>query len=75
VRKHDFLNISYYDYSYWVESDSQVHLDEDNNWDEDGEHYIEAGERHVHVENDNSHWLDILQVCERIVDDVTKAKS
>jgi len=72
VRKHDFLHISYYDYSYWVESESQVHMDEDGQWDEDGEHYIEAGERHVHVEDDNSHWLDIVLVCERIVNDVIK---
>ena len=69
VRKHDFLHIDYYDYSYWVESDSPVHVN-DGSWDEDGKHYIDASDRHIHEEDDNSHWLDIVWVCERIVSDV-----
>ena len=70
VRKHDFLTLEYDDYDYWIESSSPVHMDEDGQWDEDSDYYIDAGMRHVHVQPDNSHWLDIVEVCERIVNDV-----
>ena len=72
VRKHDFLTLEYDDYDYWIESSSSVHMDEDGQWDEDSDYYIDAGMRHVHVQPDNSHWLDIVEVCERIVNDVIK---
>ena len=72
VRKHDFLTLEYDDYDYWIESSSPVHMDEDGQWDEDSDYYIDAGMRHVHVQPDNSHWLDIVEVCERIVNDVIK---
>ena len=73
VKKHDFLTVEYDDYDYWVESSSPVHMDEDGQWDEDSDNYIDAGMRHVHVQPDKSHWLDILEVCERIVNDHKKA--
>ena len=72
VRKHDFLTLEYGDYDYWIESSSPVHMDKDGQWDEDSDYYIDAGDRHIHVEDDNSHWLDIVNVCERIVNDVIK---
>ena len=75
VRKHDFLTIEYSDHEYWVESNSPVHMNEHGEWDEDSDYYVDAGDRHVHVKPDNSHWIDILEVCERIVNDVTKATS
>ena len=75
VRKHDFLTLEYDDYDYWVESSSPVHMNEHGEWDEDSDYYVDAGDRHVHVKPDNSHWIDILEVCERIVNDVTKATS
>ena len=75
VRKHDFLTLEYDDYDYWVESSSPVHMNEHGEWDEDSDYYIDAGNRHVHVEDDNSHWLDIVNVCERIVNDVIKKES
>ena len=75
VRKHDFLTLEYGDHEYWVESSSPVHMNEHGEWDEDSDYYIDAGDRHIHVERDNSHWIDILGVCERIVHDVTKATS
>ena len=75
VRKHDFLSLEYRDHDYWVESDSPVHMNEHGEWDEDSDYYVDAGDRHVHVKPDNSHWIDILNVCERIVHDVTKATS
>lgn len=70
VRKHDFLTLEYDDYDYWIESSSSVHMDEDGQWNENSDYYIDAGMRHVHVQSDNSHWLDIVEVCERIVNDV-----
>lgn len=73
VKKHDFLTLEYNDHDYWIDSSSPVHMDEDGNWDEDSDNYIDAGMRHVHVQPDNSHWLDIEQVCERIVNDHKKA--
>ena len=72
VRKHDFLTLEYSDYDYWIDSSSPVHMDEDGQWDEDSDYYIDAGDRHIHVEDDKSHWLDIVNVCERIVNDVIK---
>ena len=71
AKNHDFLTFYYdtSDESYWVESDSPVHVN-DGSWDEDGKHYIDASDRHIHKEDDNSHWLDIVWVCERIVSDV-----
>ena len=72
VRKHDFLTLEYDDYDYWIESSSPVHMNEHGEWDEDSDYYIDAGMRHVHVQPDNSHWLDIVEVCERIVNDVLK---
>jgi hypothetical protein len=71
AKNHDFLTFYYdtSDESYWVESDSPVHVN-DGSWDEDGKHYIDASDRHIHEEDDNSHWLDIVWVCERIVSDV-----
>ena len=75
VRKHDFLSLEYGDHDYWVESSSPVHMNEHGEWDEDSDYYVDAGDRHVHVKPDNSHWIDILEVCERIVNDVTKATS
>ena len=72
VKKHDFLTLEYGDYDYWIDSSSPVHMDEDGQWDEDSDYYIDAGDRHIHVEDDNSHWLDIVNVCERIVNDVIK---
>ena len=75
VRKHDFLTLEYDDYDYWIESSSPVHMNEHGEWDEDSDYYIDAGNRHIHVEDDNSHWLDIVNVCERIVNDVIKKES
>jgi predicted RNase H-like nuclease (RuvC/YqgF family) len=69
VRKYDFLTLEYDDYDYWIESSSPVHMDKDGQWNEDSDYYIDAGDRHIHVEDDNSHWLDIANVCERIVKD------
>ena len=49
VKKYDFLTVEYDDHDYWVESSSPIHMDEDGQWDEDSDNYIDAGMRHVHV--------------------------
>ena len=72
VKKYDFLTLEYGDHDYWIDSSSPVHMDKDGQWDEDSDYYIDVGDRHIHVEDDNSHWLDIVNVCERIVNDVIK---
>ena len=72
AKNHDFLTISY-DHScgfYLINSDSPVHLNEHHEWDEESVHYIDSSERHVFEKDDYSHWLDIVSVCERIVNDV-----
>ena len=42
MKKHDFLTLEYNDHDYWIDS-VPVHMDEDGNWDEDSDNYIDAG--------------------------------
>ena len=42
VKKYDFLTLEYGDYDYWIDSSSPVHMDEDGQWDEDSDYYIDA---------------------------------